>query len=227
MDEFHLRTEDLVSNPTPRVAVGLCLDVSGSMTGEPIEELNKGVAHFYEAVSGHEIARHAAEVAVVSFAGIAINVRNFGPVLGAEPPTLSVDMQYGGTSIGSGVKMSLDLLEERKSQYRETGVEYYQPWLVVLTDGQPTDETHLQVAPRIVQVVNAGRLSVFPIGVGPYADLGALEILSPKRKPLRLKGLNFTELFEWLSQSVARVSESRPGDQVPLDAEGRKEWAEI
>ena len=37
-----LRRKDLVENPTARVPVCLCLDVSGSMSGDPINELNCG-----------------------------------------------------------------------------------------------------------------------------------------------------------------------------------------
>ena len=43
MNNDLLRMEDLVNNPTARVPVCLCLDVSGSMDGEPIRELNDGV----------------------------------------------------------------------------------------------------------------------------------------------------------------------------------------
>ena len=43
MDNNLLRREDLVNNPTARVPVCLCLDISGSMDGDPIDELNKGV----------------------------------------------------------------------------------------------------------------------------------------------------------------------------------------
>ena len=43
-----LRREDLINNPTARVPVCLCLDVSGSMNGAPIKELNDGVRLFYE-----------------------------------------------------------------------------------------------------------------------------------------------------------------------------------
>ena len=38
-----VRMEDLVNNPTARVPVCLCLDVSGSMSGEKISELNQGI----------------------------------------------------------------------------------------------------------------------------------------------------------------------------------------
>ena len=40
-----VRLEDLINNPTARVPVCLCLDTSGSMDGQPINELNEGVRY--------------------------------------------------------------------------------------------------------------------------------------------------------------------------------------
>jgi uncharacterized protein YegL len=128
--------------------------------------------------------------------------------------------------MGAGVNLALDTLDRRKATYSQSGVLYYQPWLVLMTDGAPTDNIDVAVK-RVVDLVEAKKLTVFPIGIGAGADMNTLARFSPNRPPLRLDGLKFNEFFEWLSKSVARVSRSTPGDTVKLDLEGLAGWAEL
>ena len=57
--------------------------------------------------------------------------------------------------------------------------------------------------------------------------MDVLAKFSPKRTPLKLKGLNFREFFAWLSKSVSKTSQSMPGEDVKLDFEGIKGWGEL
>ena len=219
-NDLVLPTSDLTENPTARTPVVLCLDTSASMQGDPIDELQKGVELFYDEVGSDEIARYSAEIAIVTFGGSVDVIADL-----AEKAPLNLQAS-GDTPMGEAVCTALDILERRKRQYQKTGVDYFQPWLVLMTDGMPTDHIS-EAVDRVSRMVNQRKLSVFPIGVGADADMDTLRRFSPKRSPLRLRGLSFRSFFEWLSQSVQRVSASIPGERVPLDDEGIKGWGEV
>ncbi|MGX3012147.1 vWA domain-containing protein [Helicobacter sp. 23-1044] len=223
-----IRIEDLVNNPTARIPICLCLDTSSSMAGAPINELNEGVKMFYNAIANDEMAVHSAEICVVTFGynGFECLVDFSSLNVQKNSPTLIAN---GLTPLGEAVNLGLDLLDKRKDEYKNRGVDYYQPWMVLMTDGAPNgDEDELRRAISCcVEQVNERRLTIFPIGIGPYADMNVLAQFSPKRPPLRLKGLSFNKFFEWLSKSISAVSASMPGDNVKLDIEGIKGWGEL
>ena len=224
MNELVINETDLIENPTPRVPVVLCLDTSWSMSGLPIEELAEGVNLFYRSIFEDEFARHSAEICVVTFGNYGVQrVAEFGPV--ERPPNLEFFAE-GTTPMGEAVSVALDNLEDRKQQYKARGVDYFQPWLVLMTDGAPTDNID-EAVERIRTLLQQKRLSVFPIGIGQEADMEVLAKFSPGRDPLRLRGLKFRNFFEWLGKSVQKVSASVPGERVPLDVKGLKGWAQV
>jgi len=237
MNETLLKLEDLVDNPTARVPVCLCLDTSGSMGSEnsgglfgddgkaPIDELNDGVQLFYTAIRDDETARYSAEICIITFGGSPELIEDFANIERQEKvQRFTAD---GGTPMGEAVNLALDCLEKRKQEYKAKGVDYYQPWLVLMTDGEPNGSSQEleRAITKTVDMVNSNKLTIFPIGIGNKADMSVLAKFSPKRTPLKLKGMNFKEFFQWLSQSVSRTSQSIPGEKIPLDPiEG---WAEI
>ena len=127
---------DLLDNPTTRVPVCLCLDTSYSMCGNPINELNEGIRIFLNAINNDEVAKYSAEIAIVTFDSDARVIQDFATVDKINPPTLTAN---GLTSMNQGVNLALDILENRKKEYAKAGVDYYQPWLVLMTDGAPTE----------------------------------------------------------------------------------------
>lgn len=222
---MQLRKEDLLLNPTSRVPVALCLDVSGSMAGKPIAELNEGISLFFDAARADEVARVSAEVAIVTFSDVPETRLDFQNLDRIE--RLPVLTAGGPTDLGGGVNTALDRLEARKNEYKQAGIDYFQPWLVLMTDGQPTTQNHLVASRRALELESQDKLVVMPIGIGPAADMRVLSTFSRQRQPLRLQGLDFQKFFKWLGPSVVAVSHSRPGDKVQLDVEGIKGWAVI
>ena len=218
-DLMRIYPGDLLENPANRVPITLCLDVSGSMSGEPIAELNKGVELFFDALRSDPVANASAEVAIVAFADRAEVMLDFQSLdRVTSPPVLQTGSHVGClTNLGAGAQLAMTSLESRKQQYKIAGVDYFQPFMILMTDGQPTTEEHLTVAARACEWEEHRKLTVIPIGIGGAADMKVLAMFSKKRSPLRLKGLRFEEFFLWLSKSVVRVSQSRPGEQVQLD----------
>lgn len=243
MNQTLLRAEDLVNNPMRRVPVCLCLDTSTSMNSvagefsaggasDPddqstgIEKLNAGIELLFDAIKEDEIARYAAEISIVTFSDDAECISDFSSIDRQEVPELVAD---GNTCMGEGINLALDLLEKRKQEYRENGVDYYQPWLVLMTDGEANGdaEEYQKAVERVKKAVGEKKLTVFAIGIGDYADMNALSELSPNRPPLKLKGLKFSEFFTWLSQSVSITSQSDPSETMHFDDSDMEEWCEL
>ena len=199
--------DDLIDNPTSRCPVALVLDTSASMYGNPINELNAGLQLFIDEVKHDDLARWSVDLSVFIAGGNAdclLDFTGIERIQGVE--TLTAE---GSTPLGKATQMALDALNARKAQYRSSGVAYYQPWLVIISDGVPTDEWQ-RAAQEARELSVQRKLVCLPIGVSG-ADLGALSQFSSK-PAVALNGLKFRELFQWLSASMARVSASTSSD---------------
>lgn len=214
-DLMILRQKDLITNPTTRLPVCLCLDTSGSMSGDPISELNKGVKYFFDAIKDDEVARYSVELSIVAFDTNAVKILDFTSIDRQNAPTL---IASGVTAMGQGVELALNLLEERKSEYSSKGIDYYQPWLVLMTGGSPTDNISNAVI-RVQALASNKKLTVFAVAIGNNANKNVLSQFSTMKDNMILKVTSaeyFREFFEWLSQSAAIASQSIPGDKPKL-----------
>lgn len=220
MSEHRLDQVEFVDNPEPRCAVVLLLDISYSMSGQPVDELNAGIRAFEQAIKEDDLAALRVEVSIVTFGGHVSVVQPFVTVGNFESPTLNVN---GNTPMGEAVNKGLALINERKETYKQNGVDYFRPWLFLITDGAPTDVWEA-AAERLKQEEARKGVSVFCIGV-ENANMQTLSRFSTEKPPLKLKGLAFRELFTWLSKSLSSVSQSRPGEQVALPSLGG--WAQL
>ena len=202
-------------NPEPRVPVVLMLDCSGSMEGDPITALNDGVVHFAAEVIKDSTASLRVDLAVVTFGKSVDVAQDFTGILDFEP----VDLEAAGkTRMGQALDKALDMLEARKQEYRDNGLQYYRPWVFMITDGAPSFPDEFEAAKaRLAEARDDKKLLFWAIGV-EGADMDTCKELAGDSMALALKGLEFKEMFQWLSASVTAVSHSTPGDQLALPA---------
>lgn len=211
-DSMRLRLEELTENPTARIPVCLALDTSGSMEGSKISELNAAVEAFFQSIRNDEMASISAEIAVVTFGGSVTKILDFAGIDRQHFPRLSAG---GGTPMGEAVSISLDMLEQAKRVYSQMGIDYYQPWLVLMTDGETTDSISTAAA-RCTQMIANRKLTIFPIAIGNDANLNNLSAFSPNLKPLRMQETDLRRFFSWLSKSTSKVILSNPGDKEAI-----------
>ena len=217
-EQITFATSDFASNPEPRCPCILLLDVSGSMSGRPINELNAGLVTFRDELLADPLALKRVELGIVTFGPVHVE-QPFTSAANFFPPILCAQ---GDTPMGAAITKALDMVEERKREYRANGISYYRPWIFLITDGAPTDEWQA-AANKVFRGEEDKRFAFFSIGV-QGADMKTLAQISV-RQPLPLQGLQFRELFSWLSSSLRSVSRSTPGTEVVLEAP--KGWTSV
>jgi len=238
---------EFAENPEPRVPCVLLLDTSASMstivgecgelTGQStfqdgrlyniasggttrIDLLNDGLVAFKETLGSDSLASRRAEIAIVTFGGTVTTVQDFVPAGNFHPTRLHAT---GSTPMGQAILTGLDMIAKRKSVYRSAGISYYRPWIFLITDGEPDpNDPWKSAAERVKQGEMSKSLAFFTVGV-EGANMDVLSQIST-RPPAKLKGVNFREMFLWLSQSMQAVSLSSPSDVVSLPQPG---WTEV
>ncbi len=209
---------EFAENPEPRCPCVLLLDTSGSMNGAPLQALNAGLQSFKTEIVKDNLASRRVEIAVVTFNNEIAVEQDFVTADQFAPPTLTA---RGMTHMGAAINKALDMVQARKTQYRANGVAYYRPWVFLITDGAPQGEPEdlvTQAAQRIKADEAAKRVAFFAVGV-ENADMDRLAQLAV-RAPVKLKGLNFVEMFVWLSASMQKISQSQVDEQVALPPPG-------
>ena len=210
---------EFADNPEARCSIVLILDVSGSMGGQKIQTVNQALVKFGQIIKEDSVTALRADVAVIEFDHEARVVLDFTNGTDFEPPTLAAN---GGTNYSKAVNLALDITEARKQSYRDGGIAYYRSLAYFLTDGYPEHDDAgalAQAAARVSEMEQNRSIAFFCFGIGTPdlpADMSELAKLAP-RQPVELTNMEQLDgSIQWLSRSVAAVSQSQPGEAIRL-----------
>ena len=216
MSQYESLTQGSFKNSTvKRLPICFCLDVSGSMVAETsrgtkrIDEMNAAFSRFLEAMKGNEVVADSADIAVLTFGGEVEVALQMMPISQVEPQTFAVK-EMSLTPLGEAILTAVQLLDIRKQGYKENGMKYFQPWLVVITDGEPEGSGAAEAMDEAVREINQleqeGKVVIFPVGIGTDVDFRELERVSLKREgPIRVDEENLSAFFDFLNASSEQV----------------------
>lgn len=209
----------LPQNNQNKVACVLVLDGSSSMNinintqnnFSRIDALNLGVKAFKEDLEKDSVAKKSVDIAI-------LKVTDPKPELILDwtvaedfiPQNLSA---RGSTPLGSALIQAVDMCEQRKHYYLSKGYDYYRPWIIVITDGEPTDsDSDWNRAVEVMQLAMKSK-KIFSIGVAiDKCSTDKIQQIS-SNKVVELSSHRFSEFFVWLSGSINATLQSTDGTE--------------
>lgn len=198
-----------------RLPVYFLLDVSESMIGEPLRQLESGMEQIVRSLRTDPHALETVYLSVIAFAGKADLIVPLVDVVSFYPPRLPIG---SGTALGDALNCLMDSVERDVVKTTTEKRGDWKPVVFLMTDGRPTDNTDKAISHWQSQF--AQRAQLVAITLGKQADTSILSKLTTD--VLCLEGNDsktFTQFIEWISASVTATShavERNPGSGISL-----------
>lgn len=193
----------------------LVLDTSYSMDDGSIDELNAGLQRFQKELLCDPTTKDRLEVAIVTFDSHVNTIQQPALLTQFTMPKLETN---GSTVMIEGIDRAIDIVTSRKQYYKEHGIPYYRPWIVMMTDGYPDGDQDVDgMSLRIKDAHKRHEFVFMGIGVGDSISEETMKKLAQSSfPPMKMQAVKFCEFFQWLSNSMCSVSHSSLGENVSI-----------
>lgn len=187
-----------------RLPIFFLVDVSESMVGEPIEQVQEGISSLIKELRTDPYALETVYVSIIAFAGKAIKITPMIELVNFYPPKLPIG---GGTSLGKAI---IFLMNEIDNSIKKTTVDQkgdWKPIIFLFTDGNPTDKYEAAFTKWNNEYRSKTNLIV--ISLGENTDTSIFGKIA--ENVLLLKNTDsdsFKKFFKWVTASIKTSSTS-------------------
>ncbi len=187
-----------------RLPIYFLVDVSESMVGTPIEQVQEGMRTIIQSLRVDPYALETVFVAIIAFAGKAKLLAPLTELYKFYPPTFPIG---GGTSLGEGMEA---LMNDIDRSVQKTTLEHkgdWKPIIFLFTDGNPTD--NYNAAFRRWNEKYRKHCSLVAVSIGD--NVNVLTLAQITNDILLLKETDaesFSKFFKWVTASIKTTSMS-------------------
>ena len=181
-----------------RLPLYFLLDVSESMVGEPIEQVQEGIATIVRDLRTDPYALETVYVSMLIFAGKARRLVPLIELAQFYPPRLSIG---SGTSLGDALHLLMDDLDKQIVRTSAQTKGDWKPLIYLLTDGVPTDDYSTALYEWKMRF--KARVNLIAIEFGNNVGTHVLNELT--EHVYRFENTDpaaYSQFFRWISQSV-------------------------
>ena len=185
-----------------RLPIYFLIDVSESMVGEPIEQVQDGMAEIIKELRTDPYALETVFLSIIAFAGKAKNITPLIELYKFYPPKFPIG---GGTSLGKGITM---LMDDMDINVQKTTLEVkgdWKPIVFLFTDGAPTDNYDSAFNRWNTNYRNKANLIV--VSIGANMDNSIFGKITDTVLSLNENDSDaFKKFFKWVTASIKTSS---------------------
>ena len=183
-----------------RLPVYLVLDVSGSMTGEPIEAVKNGLSMLLNALRGEPQALETAYLSVITFESVAKQIVPLTDLISFQEPQINAG---GATSLGEALQLLSDKIDTEVNKGTTEDKGDWKPLVFIMTDGMPTDNWQKGAAE-----IKKRKATIVACAAGFNADTNILKQITESVVELKSSSKNdIAAFFKWVTASVTTGSQ--------------------
>lgn len=187
-----------------RLPIYFLIDVSESMVGEPIDQVQNGIRNIIQELRMDPYALETVFVSVIAFAGKAKSLSPLTELYKFYPPVFSIG---GGTSLGTAMDFLMGDIDRSIQKTTLEAKGDWKPIIFLFTDGTPTDNPESAFKKWNAKYRRSSNL--IAISIGDNVNTQLLGTIT--ENVLRLKDTDehsFKAFFKWITASIKTSSVS-------------------